>query len=153
MYRRSRYILVHRYAGIRVYYLARQYAPCESLRFIIQLRWDVCRPLWIWSRSICGECRAAAAKGGLGCRPPWNFEKNTCLCGIWSYLSWSTAVLVNRGWEKNLTKIISRQWQLGIILLSWHKVYDVAPTSNLRLFNVLCCLGITPVVNVNLTII
>ena len=34
----------------------------------------------------------------------------------------------------------------------WHNVYDIASTSNLRLFNVLCCLGIT-LFNVNLTII
>ena len=33
-----------------------------------------------------------------------NFEKNTCLCGIWSYLSGSTAVLINQGYEQKLTK-------------------------------------------------
>ena len=36
---------------------------------------------------------AAVAKGGLGVLPHKILKKNTCLCGIWSYLSGSTAVL------------------------------------------------------------
>ena len=41
--------------------------------------------------------------------------------------------------------LIAKQTQVAELMLSqrWHNVYDVAPTSNLRLFNVLCCLGIT----------
>ena len=50
--------------------------------------------------------------------------------------------------------LITKQTQVAELMLGqcWHNVYNVAPTSNLRLFNVLFCLGIT-LVNVNLTII
>ena len=46
---------------------------------------------------------AAAAKWGLVVLPP-EILKKTCLCGIWSYFSGSTAVSINWGWEKILTK-------------------------------------------------